>query len=133
MTQATKFADLIRNATTHEREKLADAIQAAAEHLSPADLKPLIAGLTEIVKADAEKNSAKSKRIAKMNAAQANVLMEPTIKFAAGRLRSLGLDLNVIAASADVNAVDKAMSEKKWTGEQRIGLKSALAHIGAIE
>jgi len=45
----------------------------------------------------------------------------------------LGLDINSLAASADVHALDKAMAEQKWNSEQRIGMKSALSRIGVLD
>ena len=132
-TNLTKFSDLIKNTSTSERIKLLDDIKAAAPSLPLHDLKALSAALSEVVKAEDAKTSAKTKRLALMQASIEDPAKEPAIKFCAGRLRALGLDLNQISASADVASVDRAMKEKGWTGEQRLALKTGLSRIGAIE
>ena len=132
-TNPTKFSDLIKNASTSERIKLLDDIKAAAPSLPLHDLKALSAALSEVVKAEDAKTSAKARRIARVAAAQADPQMEPTINYCSGRLSSLGLDINSLAASADVHALDKAMAEHKWNSEQRIGMKSALSRIGVLD
>ena len=114
MNELTKFASLIRNASTLERAKILDDIKASAPHLPLSDLKALTAALTEVVNAESAKTSAKARRIARVAAAQADPQMEPTINYCSGRLSSLGLDINSLAASADVHALDKAMAEHKW-------------------
>jgi hypothetical protein len=129
----TKFADLIKNATSHDRIKLLDDIKAAAPSLPLHDLKALTAALTEVVNAESAKTDRKSQRLARIAAAQADPQMEPTINYCSGRLHSLGLDINSLAASADVHALDKAMAEQKWNSEQRIGMKSALSRIGVLD
>jgi hypothetical protein len=136
MSELTKFANLIRNASTlkaTERAELASAIQAAAPSLGIGDLKILTKVLTELVQADAAKNSAKAKRLARISAAQSDPQMVPTINYCSARLRSLGLDIDSLAASADVHALDKAMTEANWKPDQRIGMKSALSRIGVLD
>ena len=117
--------------TGQERHKLADAIIASAESgtMSLSELQHLNDGLA----AESEKRFAKNVRIAKIEAAKADPDMKPTIEFATGRLRSLGMDINAAAQAADVGAIDKAMTELRWTNLQRMALKAALARIGVID
>jgi hypothetical protein len=82
MNAKTKFSDLIKNATTSERIKLLDDIKAAAPSLPLHDLKALSAALSEVVKAEDAKTSAKTKRLALMQASIEDPAKEPARSFA---------------------------------------------------
>jgi hypothetical protein len=111
--------------------KTLDSIKASAPSLPLHDLKVLSAALAAELKAREAQNSAKAQRIAR--AAQADPQMVPTITYCSARLRSLGLDIDSLAASADLHALDKAMTEANWKPDQRIGMKSALSRIGVLD
>jgi hypothetical protein len=59
MTRATKFADFIKNATTLDRTRLADAIEAAAEIMTPNERKALLESLSEVVKSRCRRTARK--------------------------------------------------------------------------
>ena len=42
MTELTKFNDHLKNMSTHARHQLADAVQAAAEQMTPAERRQLL-------------------------------------------------------------------------------------------
>jgi hypothetical protein len=141
-TELTKFASMIRNASTmkaHERHELADAISAAAPSMEIADLKTLNRALTDLIQADAARNSAKSKRLARLQSAMASQADDPLTdsKVAACRseLRRLGFgDINAHAQNGvDVRDLDQRMKAEKWSDQRRIALKVALAHIGLVD
>lgn len=113
--------------------KTLDSIKASAPSLPLHDLKVLSAALAAELKAREAQNSAKAQRIARVAAAQADPQMVPTITYCSARLRSLGLDIDSLAASADLHALDKAMTEANWKPDQRIGMKSALSRIGVLD
>jgi hypothetical protein len=73
--------------------------------------------------------SSEKKRVDIMAAAAKNPALEPTIKYAVGRLKSLGIDIH---AAADLGTLNKAMTEAKLPMTQRLALKTALAHIGVL-
>jgi hypothetical protein len=136
MIELKKLCEHIKGASTlkpHERHELANAISAVAPSMEIADLKVLNKVLSDLVAADAAKNSRKAQRLARVQAAIEDPQMQPTINYCSGRLHSLGMDINSLAASADVHALDKAMTEAKWKPDQHIGMKSALSRLGVLD
>jgi hypothetical protein len=134
MTTKQTFADFIKGASTLERHKFADALEAAAPNMSLSELKPLVAALSEYVNAQSAKTDSKARRLAKIDASlrSDNPKDKINVKTALRGMQRLGLDLDTIAASADVKAVEKAMTEQKWTDLERIQLKTVLANLGVI-
>jgi hypothetical protein len=134
MSEAIKFADFIKNASTLERHKFADALEAAAPNMSLADLKPLVQGLTEYLNAQSAKTDKKTKRLAKMAAAKADPKKASIITLASHEMRRLGKDLDAFAAAdATVSDLDKAMASEQWQPERRIKLKQMLFACGVID
>ena len=76
---------------------------------------------------------ASKKRLANIRAAAENPAKKAAFNGAVMGLKRLGLDLEKIAASADVAAIDKAMADMRWSVDQRFTLKSNLASIGAVD
>ena len=67
----------------------------------------------------------------KASAISTNPKAKAAYDFAKQGVERLGFSLDSIAADGGV-ASYKVMTEKRWTNEQRIQLKSALARCGAI-
>jgi hypothetical protein len=130
--KADKLAELIRAMSASERVSLAGSIEAAAANMPARELKELVAALNQVVAADAEKNSAKSKRLARMSAAKSDPLMQPAIVLAAAELRRLGENIDDFSVEGNVAKLDKLMAAEKWDGTRRIRLKTALYQIGSI-
>jgi hypothetical protein len=93
-------------------------------------LKALRAEIDVMIAAAEKKDGADSRRLARMQAAAADPAMEPTIRYAVGRLKSLGMDLH---ACADLGKLNKALSEGKVSMQDRMALKAALARLGVID
>jgi hypothetical protein len=96
-------------------------------------LKALRAEIDVMIAAAEKKDGADSRRLARMQAAASDPAMEPTVRFAVGRLRSLGLTLHASAEAGFLGKLDAAMREQNVKPTDRIALKSALARIGAID
>jgi hypothetical protein len=75
-----------------------------------------------------------SSRMASIKAAaiSANPKTKAAYDFAKKGVERLGFSLDAVAEAGGVRELDKAMAEKRWTNEQRIQLKTALANCGAI-
>jgi hypothetical protein len=140
MTKPVLFADIIKGATTFEKEKVLDAIQAAAPTLPAADLKVLIQALSNEVRAQEAKTSKNTARMQRLSAAmQASAsgdgkAMNSVLKAQRG-LRDLGLsdDLDANAKKGySISAIDTAMRAAAWKQEQRIEFKSRLDSLGLL-
>ena len=66
---------------------------------------------------------ASKKRLANIRAAAENPAKKAAFNGAVMGLKRLGLDLEKIAASADVAAIDKAMADMRWSVDQRFHAK----------
>jgi hypothetical protein len=138
MSQPTKFSDAIKNATTFERGKILDSIKAAAPSLPVAELKTLIAALDAEVKAQQSKNSAKSQRLQRLQAAMENQddpQISKRVNLVKGELSRLGYaSINEISANG-VNAAElhKRAKDAGWQLERITLLKTAAAMIGIVE
>jgi hypothetical protein len=137
-----KFTDHIRGASTlkaTERAELAAAIQAAAPSLGIADLKVLTKTLSDLVQADAAKNSRKAVRLQKLRAALENQADDPAVdsqvRKVRGELQRLGLgDINGHSATGvDLHDLDRRMKDEKWDAKRKIALKCDLSQIGLLE
>lgn len=82
---------------------------------------------TEIAAASAERL-----RMSRLKAAAADPNQAVAWKSALRGMRRLGLDIEKIAATGDVKDLDRAMSEARWSSDERVQLKTILASIGAI-
>jgi hypothetical protein len=134
MTELTRFADFVKNASTLERHKLASAIEAAASHMPYEDLKPLVEGLQQFMNAQAEQKGKKAARLAKVQAAQSDPAMQPLIKLVYASLSRLGIDINAAADNPNtLYDVDQKMKAQKWDSVRRFDLKSKMAAIGLID
>jgi hypothetical protein len=133
--KADRLAEFIKSMSASERTSLADSISAAAEHMTPAERKQLVEVLSEAVRAEESKKSMASVRAAKLNAALKSTDRkdEINIKTALRSMQRLGLDINEIAASADVKAVEAAMAKQHWQPLERMQLKTTLANLGVID
>jgi hypothetical protein len=131
--KADKLAEFIRSMSAGERVSLADSIEAAAANMPARELKELVATLNQVVAANAEANSAKSKRLARMSAAKADPLMQPAITLAAAELRRLGEDINAFAETGNVAKLDAAMKAAQWDSGRRIKMKTMAYQLGLID
>jgi hypothetical protein len=90
---------------------------------------------SEALRAEDSKKSLASIRAAKLNKALKSD--EPrdkvAVKTALRQMSRLGLDIDKIAASADVKAVEDAMTRAGWQNLERMSLKTSLANIGVID
>jgi hypothetical protein len=95
----------------------------------------LVEVLSEAVRPIEAKNSSANRRSAKIIAAmQSNDRKDQVnVKNSLRGAHRLGLDINEIAASADVKAVETAMTEQRWTTLERMQLKTTLASLGVID
>ena len=84
------------------------------------------------IKAAAVTTSASRMASVKASAISTNPKAKAAYDFAKQGVERLGFSLDSIAADGGVRELDKVMTEKRWTNEQRIQLKSALARCGAI-
>jgi hypothetical protein len=127
MTTLTKFADNMRGVNS----KLSD-LKAVTADLSLAEKRALLESLTDDIQAAAVDGP--KKRLAAVSAAatSTNQRTKEAYKHAVKGLQRLGLAIDAICASGDVSQLDTKMKELKWNSEQRIGLKTALAIVGAI-
>jgi hypothetical protein len=140
MTTTNKtFADFIKGASTLERAKLADSIEAAAATLPAADLKVLIQALSAEVQAQEAKTgkeAQRKQRLAKaMSASATDMSAQNTLKNIREELRRIGLpnDLNAAAATGyQLGEVDKALKASGWSPERRMNLKNKLDHVGLL-
>jgi hypothetical protein len=141
MTQLTKFADLIKNATTQERGKILDDIKAAAAsgNMPLADLKALSAALDAEVKARQAKTTLKAKRLERLAAAMADqsndAQIDSAVALVRAGLRSLGFgDINAHGEKGiDANELHQKAKAAGWDGVRITQLKAAAAAIGICE
>lgn len=84
------------------------------------------------IKAAAVTTSASRMASVKASAISTNPKTKAAYDFAKSGAERLGFSLDAVAEVGGVRELDKAMSEKRWTNEQRIALKSALHSIGCI-
>jgi hypothetical protein len=84
------------------------------------------------IKAAAVATSASRLASVKASAASTDPKKRDAYLFAKKGVERLGFSLDSIAAGGGSGDLDKRMSELKWTNEQRIQLKTALASCGAI-
>jgi hypothetical protein len=103
----------------------------AIEALSASDRAALLQKLSA-AKLDDLKAAADNSRLARLNACAQDEKYAVAFKTALRGLRRLGLDIEKIAAAGDTTALDKAMTEQRWSIEERIQLKTVLANIGGI-
>jgi hypothetical protein len=108
-----------------------EKVAAAIEQLSASDRAKLLdkLGTTKIndLKAAADKA-----RFDRLNAAATDPRYEVALRTALRGLSRLGLELEAVAAAGDTKALDKAMTEAKWSQQERVQLKTVLANVGAI-
>src|SRR6476660_3892159 len=127
MTELTKFADLIKNASTAQRSKIMDDIRAAAPSLPIGDLKVLNRVLSDLVAADAAKNSKKAVRLRKLQAAMesSDKTVEARINLVRGEFRRLGFgDINACAKDAvDAMELHKRAKAEGWQPHRITNLK----------
>ena len=90
-------------------------------------------GLQQYLKAEFAQTNKKAQRIARMNAAQTDPQMKPTILLAAAEFRRLGEDIDTFAASGNVAKLYQAMTAARWNSGRRIKLKTACYQIGLID
>jgi hypothetical protein len=136
MTELSKFSDLIKNASTAQRSKIMDDIRAAAPSLPIADLKVLNKALTEVLAADAAKNSRKALRLQKLQAAMASDdrTVETRIDFVRGELKRLGYDINASAKDGiDAMELHKKAKTEGWRPERITALKIESTNLGLME
>jgi hypothetical protein len=141
MSELTKFANLIKNASTlkaSERTELAAAIQAAAPSLGIGDLKILNKALSDLVAADAAKNTKKAQRLQRLQAAtqSEDMAVESSINHVRGELRRLGFgaDINAHAANGiDALEIHKRAKAEGWQPQRIINLKIQAERIGLME
>lgn len=109
--------------------KAVDEIMLAIDKLDAADRLKLTEKLSA-KKLDDIKAAADTKRMAKLKAAA----QERSVPFmtALRSLHRLGLDIEAVAAKADIAAVEAAMTQQNWPPFDRVQLKTVLANIGAI-
>jgi hypothetical protein len=129
MPTLTKFADTMRGVNARLSE-----IQATTANLSLAEKQTLLESLTKDVQAAAAKADGPKMRLDAIKAASVstNSRMKDAFVTATKGLQKLGYALDAIATSGSLAEVEKTMHERKWTVVQQIGLKTALARIGAI-
>jgi hypothetical protein len=102
----------------------------AASALSLKDKQALLEALAGDIQAAA--TDSPTKRLAAVQAAavSTNPRTKGAFKVAVASLQALGLKLDSVAASGDLNALDKLMKEQRWGSERCIALKTALHAIG---
>ena len=103
-------------------------------NLSLAEKKVLLASLERDVSAAVAKEDAPKQRLDAIKAAaiSTNARMKDAYLTASRGLQALGFAVDAIASSGSIADVEEKMREHKWTTVQQIGLKTALARIGAI-
>jgi hypothetical protein len=84
------------------------------------------------IKAAAVTTSASRMASVKASAASTDPKKREAYLFAKRGVERLGFSLDSVAEAGGVRALDQAMTEKKWSTQERIALKSALHHVGAI-
>jgi hypothetical protein len=84
------------------------------------------------IKAAAVSSSTSRMASVKASAISTNPKTKAAYDFAKQGVERLGFSLDTIAEAGGVRELDKAMTEKRWSNERRIQLKSALARCGAI-
>jgi hypothetical protein len=86
------------------------------------------------INAAAAKTTTARERLANISAAVVSTdpKKREAYAFAKRGVERLGFSLDSIAEAGGVRALDQAMTEKKWSTQERIALKSALHHVGAI-
>ena len=116
--------------------KLADAICAsAADDMDIPEIEYLISGLIKVRDLQAAKDSAKSKRLQRMHAAQSDPKFRPIISRCDGELSRLGFEGGVNAFAAEdgsLKKLDAAMTAAKMDVEKRMSLKTNLHALGLI-
>ena len=115
--------------------KLADAICAsAADDMDIPEIEYLISGLIKVRDLQAAKDSAKSKRLERMHAAQSDPKFRPIISRVDGELQRLGFEgVNAFAAEdGSLKKLDAAMTAANMDVEKRMSLKTNLHALGLI-
>jgi hypothetical protein len=115
--------------------KVADALVANAEATMHADeLQYLIAKLTSVYAAEAAKDTAKAKRVAKINATSVDPKYRPIVQRVDAELRRLGFEgINDFAENGSMRKLNDAMSAAKWENDKRFKLKENAAVLGLID
>jgi hypothetical protein len=111
--------------------KILDSLQAtvdSAKAMNHRDLKKLHDEIGGLLRAEEQKHSAASRRAVLMQAASDDPAMRPTVVYALGRLKALGISLE---AAADKSKLDAALRERPT--QDRMALKAALARCGIID
>jgi hypothetical protein len=140
MTTKQTFADFIKGATTLERAKLADSIEAAAATLPTADLKALIQAFSaEVANQEAKtgKEAQRMQRLAKaMKASATDASCANLIKNVKDELRRIGLPSDINAAAEkggyQLQEIDAALKQSGWNAERRMNLKNRLDFVGLL-
>ena len=84
------------------------------------------------INAAAVNTSTSTQRLSNIKAAAINPKQKEAYAYAQRGVARLGFSLDQIAEAGGVRQLDAAMTEKRWTTQDRIALKSALAAIGSI-
>ena len=102
--------------------------------LSIDEKRKLLTTWSKEVEAAASAVDAPKKRLAAIQAASVstNARMKDAYVTASKGLAKLGYALDAVAGTGSIADVEAKMREHKWTSIQQIGLKTALARIGAI-
>jgi hypothetical protein len=108
-----------------------EQIAAAIDQLDAAGRAKLMEKLNAAKIGDLKAATDKS-RFDRLNAAAVDPKFAVAFKTALRGLARLGLELESVAAAGDVNALNKAMDENKWSPQERMQLKTILANIGAL-
>jgi hypothetical protein len=140
MTELTKFSDHLKNMTTHDRHKLADAVQAAAATLPANELRVLIDALSaEMVKQEAAtgKEAVRKAKLAKaMKASATDQSAQHTLTNIRDELRRIGLSSDIDAAAAkggfQLQEIDRALKATDWKPERKMNLKNKLDAVGLL-
>jgi hypothetical protein len=134
--QCTDPDGLILTPTIHANKegtpmKFSEIKAAVASQLSLAEKQALFESLAGEIQAAAVDGP--KKRLAAVSAAavSTNQRTKEAYKTAIRGLDALGVKIDAIAASGDINQLDKLMKEQGWTDLRKIGLKTALAICGA--
>jgi hypothetical protein len=116
----------------HEMKSALKRITAAKSdaEISVSDARTLRAHLDKVIKAHEQATSSTARRAAKLDAALADPGRQLHVQYAAGRLRSIGLDF---VKAADVSRLTEAMRAGNFSTTQRIELRKVLADLGVIE
>jgi hypothetical protein len=140
MIELKKLCEHIKGASTlkpSERHELANAIQAAAPSMEIGDLKVLNRVLSDLVAADAAKNSKKAVRLRKLQAAMesSDKTVEARINLVRGEFRRLGFgDINACAKDGvDAMELHKRAKAEGWQPHRITNLKIQASAIGLIE